>query len=187
MGVREGLLVLLDRGTRHGYGLKSDFENATGGVWPLNVGQVYTTLERLERDGLVASESMSDGQRGWRLTDEGRGELGSWWWATAGREPPPRDELVLKVMLAVAGDPTHALDVIAHQRDALLTLLATRRREAKARTGREDLAADLVVDVLVLRAEADVRWLDLCEQRLVDRAQATTEKRPRSHRKGADR
>lgn len=168
MAVREGLLVLLDDGPRHGYGLKSAFERATGGVWPLNVGQVYTTLDRLERDGLVEPAAADEGQRAWQLTEEGRGELGAWWWAVPGEEPPPRDELVLKVLLAVAGDRDHALEVIGHQRDALLGLLAQRRRQARGRRrGTEDpLAAELMVDVLVLRAEADLRWLDVCEERV---------------------
>ena len=54
MPVREGLLALLADGPRNGYQLKVDFEAATGGVWPLNFGQVYTTLDRLARDGLVS-------------------------------------------------------------------------------------------------------------------------------------
>lgn len=168
MAVREGLLGLLATGPRHGYGLKSAFEHATGGVWPLNVGQVYTTLERLERDGLVAATEADDGQRAWLLTDLGREELGEWWWAVPGEDPPPRDELVLKVLLALAGDHEHALEVIGYQRDALLALLAQRRRQARRRGGADALAADLVVDVLVLRAEADLRWLDACEERVND-------------------
>lgn len=168
MAVREGLLGLLADGPRHGYGVKSAFERATGGVWPLNVGQVYTTLERLERDGLVEPATSADGQRAWGLTERGRDELGEWWWAVPGDEPPPRDELVLKVLLAVAGDRDHALEVIGHQRDALLGLLAQRRRQARRRRrpGGDPLAAELVVDVLVLRAEADLRWLDVCEERV---------------------
>ncbi len=168
MGVREGLLVLLDDGPLHGYGLKTAFERATGGVWPLNVGQVYSTLDRLQRDGLVAESDADDGQRAWQLTDRGREELGEWWWAVPGEDPPPRDELVLKVLMAAAGDPERALRVVAHQRDALLGLLARRRREAVSRRGEDDdpLAAALMVEVLVFRAEADLRWLDLCEQRL---------------------
>jgi DNA-binding PadR family transcriptional regulator len=168
MAVREGLLVLLGDGPRHGYGLKSEFERATGGVWPLNVGQVYTTLDRLERDGLVEPVDADDGQRAWRLTDEGRDEAGDWWWAVPGEDPPPRDELVLKVLLAVAGERDHALEVIGHQRDALLGLLAQRRRQARARrrAGDDPVAAELVIDVLVLRAEADLRWLDACEERV---------------------
>ena len=168
MAVREGLLVLLGDGPLHGYGLKSAFERATGGVWPLNVGQVYTTLDRLERDGLVEPAEVDEGQRSWRLTDEGRGELGAWWWVVPGEEPPPRDELVLKVLLALAGDRDHALEVIGHQRDALFALLAQRRRQVphRHRGGGEALAAELVADVLVLRAEADLRWLDVCEERV---------------------
>lgn len=170
MAVREGLLVLLADGPRHGYGLKSSFERATGGVWPLNVGQVYTTLERLERDGLVEASDAEVGQRAWRLTDRGRGEVGEWWWAVPGEEPPPRDELVLKILLALAGDREHALEVIGHHRDALLGLLAQRRRQARGRRrpDADGLASELVVDVLVLRAEADLRWLDLCEERVTN-------------------
>lgn len=168
MAVREGLLVLLGAGARHGYGLKSAFERATGGVWPLNVGQVYTTLDRLERDGLVEPAEAEEGQRAWQLTDDGRDELGAWWWTVPGEEPPPRDELVLKVLLALAGDRDHALEVIGHQRDALLGLLAQRRRQARGRRrdAGDALAAELMIDVLVLRAEADLRWLDVCEERV---------------------
>ncbi|MDP9386932.1 MAG: PadR family transcriptional regulator [Actinomycetota bacterium] len=73
---------------------------------------MYTTLDRLERDGLVEAAAADEGQRAWRLTGRGREELGEWWWAVPGEEPPPRDELVLKVLLAVAGDRDHALEVI---------------------------------------------------------------------------
>jgi DNA-binding PadR family transcriptional regulator len=54
MSIRHGLLALLEEGPRYGYQLKSEFESRTGSTWPLNVGQVYTTLGRLERDGLVS-------------------------------------------------------------------------------------------------------------------------------------
>ena len=167
MAVREGLLALLDHDDSHGYGLKSRFEEATGGVWPLNVGQVYSTLERLARDGLV--EEADAETKTWRLTERGRDEVGQWWWAVPGDEPPPRDELVLKVLLAVSAGGSHALEVIARQRDALLALLAQRRRQAAARRdpAADALAADLTVEVLVLRAEADLRWLDHCEERVL--------------------
>ena len=185
MAVREGLLVLLGDGPLHGYGLKGAFERATGGVWPLNVGQVYTTLDRLERDGLVEPADADGGQRSWRLTDLGRDELGGWWWVVPGEESPPRDELVLKVLLAVAGDREHALEVIGHQRDALLALLAQRRRQARGRRrgGGDPLAAELVVDVLVLRAEADLRWLDVCEERVSEAAAGSAEE-PVARRRG---
>ena len=89
MGVREGLLALLDREPAHGYQLKTGFEAATGGVWSLNVGQVYATLERLERDGLVASDDADEvtGKRSYRITTAGAEELGGWWEARPGDEP----------------------------------------------------------------------------------------------------
>jgi DNA-binding PadR family transcriptional regulator len=168
VAVREGLLALLDDGPAYGYQLKTEFEAATGGVWPLNVGQVYTTLERLERDGLVIAEPV-DGQRSYRLTEDGVAALGSWWDAVAGEQPPPRDELMLKVLLAIMHGREHALDVIAKQRSALMTLLQERRRAGRPKKGAEpaSLASRLVSDALVVRAEADLRWLDLCEERVL--------------------
>ena len=168
MGVREGLLALLERDSAYGYQLKTGFETATGGIWSVNVGQVYATLDRLERDGFVTSNE-HDGQRSYAITAAGSQELGAWWEAVPGDEPPPRDELTVKVLLAIAHDREHALDVITRQRDSLLMLLqqhqrATMRRGTKPR---DPLVDQLVRDALIVRAEADLRWLDLCEERLV--------------------
>ena len=167
MAVREGLLALLDEGPSYGYQLKTGFEAATGGVWNLNVGQVYTTLERLERDGLVIEEPR-EGQRSYRLTEDGVAVLGAWWETVPEDEPPPRDELMLKVLLAIGHGRDHALDVITRQRGALMSLLQQRRRGTRPGTGiGRSLAATLVSDALVVRAEADLRWLDLCEERVL--------------------
>jgi DNA-binding PadR family transcriptional regulator len=169
MAVREGLLALLREGPSHGYVLKTAFEAATGGAWALNVGQVYTTLDRLQRDGFVTSEEV-DGQKRYTITAAGREELGGWWSAVPGDAPPPRDELLLKVLLAVEDGPDHALDVLTRHRTALTQLLQQRRRATPATPG--DLPATLVAEALVTRAEADLRWLDLCEARIL-RARAT--------------
>ncbi len=177
MAVREGLLALLDEGPRYGYQLKTEFEGATGGVWPLNVGQVYTTLDRLERDGLV-STAEHEGQKSYEITPAGREELGAWWEAVPVDDPPPRDELMLKVLMAIEHGPKHAVDVLTRQRTALLSLLQMRRRDGRADNvpagnshGRntDELAQRLVADALVVRAEADLRWLDLCEARLTQK------------------
>ena len=172
MAVKEGLLALLQEGPRHGYQLKTEFEAATGGVWPLNVGQVYTTLDRLERDGLVEMRER-EGQKTYSITLAGVQALGEWWEAVPVDEPPPRDELMLKMLMAIEHGPQHALDVLTRQRSALHQLLAQRRRSRPARAGSssaggEALAAALVTDALVVRAEADLRWLDLCEARLLE-------------------
>jgi DNA-binding PadR family transcriptional regulator len=169
MAVREGLLALLREQESYGYQLKTGFERATGGVWPLNVGQVYKTLDRLERDGLVIS-SERDGQKSYTITATGIAELGAWWEAVPVDEPPPRDELMLKVLMAVNVSRAHALEVIADQREAVMAQLQlqqrSRRRLRPARDAERSLPDQLVHDALIVRAEADLRWLDQCEERL---------------------
>jgi DNA-binding PadR family transcriptional regulator len=169
MSVREGLLALLAEGPRNGHQLKVEFEAATGGVWPLNVGQVYTTLDRLARDGLVTrahpnGDSETNGKR-YELTAAGREELAGWWELIPADEPPPRDELMLKVLFAAAIGESQAMKVITEQRTALLGMLQRHRRSPRTAAD-DDIAAALVRDALIVRAEADLRWLDLCEARL---------------------
>jgi DNA-binding PadR family transcriptional regulator len=173
--VRNGLLALLGDDPTYGFQLKTLFEAVTANTWELNVGQVYTTLERLERDGLVEVQ-VDDGQKRYQLTSAGEDALEVWWGSVPGDEPPPRDELLLKVMMALPHGRDHALDVVTHQRSALLDLLARRQRDAlehRRRAGAPvgpaiDLAGDLMADALVMRLEADVRWLDRCEARLIE-------------------
>ena len=163
MAVREGLLAVLADGARQGYQVKTEFESMTGGVWTLNVGQVYTTLDRLERDGLV-EVTMEDDAKKYEITDTGQQELAAWWNAASADEAPPRDELILKVLSAIEHGPKLALRVITNQRTALTAILQRRRKEM--RSGDSDVALQLVADALVMRAEADLRWLDLCESRI---------------------
>ena len=181
MAVREGLLALLADGERHGYQLKTSFETATGGVWSLNVGQVYTTLDRLVRDGYVTVEETEDDggpQKIYELTAAGREELTSWWDIVPGDDPPPREELLLKVLLAVTSGPEHALEVVTRNRSALTALLQRRRRGIRGRQPADDPATELATrmleDALITRTEADLRWLDQCESRiLAERTRAT--------------
>jgi DNA-binding PadR family transcriptional regulator len=160
---------LLADGPRNGHQLKVEFEAVTGGVWPLNVGQVYTTLDRLARDGFVArarpnGENDANGKR-YELTAAGREALAAWWQLVPADDPPPRDELMLKVLFATSLGPKRALDVITEQRTALVAQLQAHRREQRAATS-DDAATGMVRDALVVRAEADLRWLDLCEARV---------------------
>ncbi|HEY9555996.1 MAG TPA: PadR family transcriptional regulator [Acidimicrobiales bacterium] len=175
MAVREGLLALLREGPSHGYQLKTAWETATGGVWSLNVGQVYTTLDRLARDGSVEVSEV-DGQKQYAITAAGREELQAWWETGPADVPPPRDELMLKVLMAIEDGFDRALEVITDHRSALTTTLQARRRASRSAT-EPDLAATLVADALATRAEADLRWLDLCEARLL-RARAAGNGQP---------
>jgi DNA-binding PadR family transcriptional regulator len=175
MGVREGLLALLDSEPRYGYQLKTAFEATTGGVWALNIGQVYTTLDRLARDGRVVVGAGDDaGRRTYSITEEGRSELARWLGASPADAPPPRDELMLKILLALGTPSVDAREVIQGQRTGIVEALQAHRRRMRAdlRSG-DGLVGRLVVDALVLRLEADLRWLDLCEERLI--AQTGTE------------
>src|SRR5215510_1687957 len=111
MSVRHGLLALLERGPMYGYQLRVAFEESTGGTWPLNIGQVYTTLSRLERDGLVRALPSNDGgQRPYEITATGRAELAMWFASPIEHGDRPRDELAIKLALALT---TPGVDVRA--------------------------------------------------------------------------
>ncbi len=167
MSVKHGLLALLCEGPRYGYELKAAFEARTGEAWPLNVGQVYTTLARLERDGQVERDSEdAEGHVHYRLTDAGRREVQGWWDSEVEREAPPRDELAIKLALALTVPGVDVLGVLQRQRTATVRALQAHTRRKKA-LGGESTAAALVLESLVFAAEAEVRWLDHCEARLV--------------------
>ena len=102
MSIRHALLALLSEGPSYGWKLRQDFEARTGEVWPVN-GQVYTTLQRLERDGLIeADEAEVDGaQRRFQLTEGGRAELARWLQTPPELSAPQREDLVVKVMVAL--------------------------------------------------------------------------------------
>ena len=166
MSVRYAMLALLSEGPRYGLQLREEFEARTGEVWPLNVGQVYQTLGRLERDGLVESEGTSDQgpQKGFRITAEGERELASWLRTPPDLSSPPRDELVMKVLVALYVPSTDVHAVIQAHRRYLVELMQrwTRIREDDA----DDLNAQLAIDAELFRLDSVVRWLDAAEARV---------------------
>lgn len=174
MSIRYSLLAILDAGPRHGYALKSEFEAATGNVWPLNVGQVYSTLSRLERDGLVLVAEEDDGQKVYRISDTGRQELRQWFGTPVVREVAPRQELAIKLVFAMRAGPEQVRDVVQRQLVATTASLQefTKLKAAAERDG--DLAWLMMLDALIFQAEAEARWLELCEARL-----ARTRSQPR--------
>lgn len=169
MGIKEGLLTLLATGPAHGYQLKLDFEAATGEAWPLNVGQVYTTLQRLERDGLVEmTETDDEGRNIYVITPDGTRQLEEWMLTPVERSVANRDDISMKLLLAMSSGVVDPMAVIGVQRDATMTSIQDYTR-AKADADEQDLAWLLHVDRLILRAEAELRWLDRVEERLVRR------------------
>ncbi|MBK7642109.1 MAG: helix-turn-helix transcriptional regulator [Planctomycetes bacterium] len=170
MSVRHSLLALLDREPTHGYALKAAFEAGTAHTWPLNVGQVYTTLARLERDGLASPAENADGQRQtWRITREGRAELVRWFQAAVVEAPPARDELAIKVLLAIAAQTEDVTAILDCQRAATMERLQDLTRQKARADPEHELGWLLLLDALVLKAEAELRWLDLCAARLAAR------------------
>ena len=187
MSVRHGLLALLAEGASYGYQLRSRLEARTGGTWPLNIGQVYTTLSRLQRDGLVetAGPDGDGAQTTYRITGAGLDSVADWFASPVERAAPARDELAIKLALAVSSPMADVRRVVQVQRVATLRAMQELTRLKRRADDSADLAWLLVLDALVFQAEAEIRWLDHCESR-VARA-ATTRPRSPDPVPGADR
>jgi DNA-binding PadR family transcriptional regulator len=167
MSVRHALLALLTEGPKYGLQLRLEFEERTGEVWPLNVGQVYTTLQRLERDGFVESEDDGDEgpQKAFRITPAGEDELGHWLRTPPDLSSPPRDELVIKVLVGIRAPGVDVHEVIQVHRRHLVELMQrwTRLKEYAAA---EDISFALAVDAELFRLDSVIRWLDSAEGRI---------------------
>jgi DNA-binding PadR family transcriptional regulator len=191
MSIRQGLLALLADEPRHGYQLRQEFEARTGATWPLNIGQVYTTLARLERDGLVeVTEDGDESHKVYAITAAGRAEITDWFATPVRREARPRDELAIKLAMAASLPAVDVAEVIQAQRADTLralqdyTRLKARPAPASAATG-DDLAWAMVLDSLIFAAEAEVRWLDACEERLARHRDAERAEPSTTDRRGA--
>lgn len=182
MSIRNGLLVLLTRGERYGYQLRAEFESSTGATWPLNIGQVYTTLSRLERDDLVTRVGGDDeGRFVYQITAKGEAEVRTWFTTPVEQRDRPRDELAIKLAMAASTPGVDVRQIVQIQRTATLRSLQDLTR-LKARIGADpsevspaDRAWHLVLESMIFHAEAEVRWLDHCEAYVV-RAAATADR-----------
>ena len=195
MSVRLGLLALLADQPMHGYQLRQEFEARTGGTWPLNIGQVYTTLARLVRDGLVepggqdatvqgpaastdgapARERDESATEQYVLTAAGQAEVDRWWTTPVARTSPARDELAIKLALAVTVPGVDVVDLVQRQRAESMRALRDFTRlahTAGSSAAPNDLAWSLVLDHLVFATEAEMRWLDHVEARVAQVARA---------------
>jgi DNA-binding PadR family transcriptional regulator len=168
VSVTHALLALLSEGPKYGLRLQTEFEARTGEVWPLNVGQVYTTLQRLERDRLVEADregERSQKQKRYRITPAGAQELAAWLRTPPELVPPPRDELVIKVLVAlqIPGIDVHEI-LQVHRRHVIEVM--QRYTRIKAEAAEDDVPLALVADAELFRLEAIVRWLDAADVRL---------------------
>lgn len=170
MSVRQSLLAILDQGPCYGYQLRHEFDRRTGSTWPLNAGQIYNTLERLERDGLVERGEIDEhGHVYWRITDAGSAEVAHWLSSPVARGQSTRDELAMKLAVAATLPGVDASALIHAQRTASLQRLQSLQQAKDAGADPDSpqaLARALVLDSLIFTAEAEIRWLDHAEQRL---------------------
>ena len=165
------LLALLAAGPAHGYELKQSFEARFGAVWPpVNIGQIYTTLQRLERDGLVHGSEVEQSGRPaknvYEITEAGYVTLHEWL-VVANPGPRMRDEFFGKLVLArLAGlaDPIALLD---RQRQVYLEELRDLNSVAVAE-GAGNNVTRLLIEGAALHLKADLQWLELCEEHVRD-------------------
>ena len=172
MSVRNALLALVAQQPAGVYRLKQMFEEQTCGAWPLNIGQVYQTMQRLERDGQVVSHAETNAGRDsevFELTDAGRDVLTAWWSTPVPREHPERDELVMKLAVAAA-DPTVDVEAMiqTQRRSTLGSLRDVTRLKASADEG--ELAWKLILERHIFDLEAELNWLDHIESGAVSEA-----------------
>jgi DNA-binding PadR family transcriptional regulator len=166
--VAMSLLAILEERPGYGLQLKNRFEGRTGGVWPLNVGQVYTTLDRLQRDGLVAVRSGDEAgaHKLYEITEQGRALLGRWFEEPSAHSAPSREDLVLKLVMVARRSEADGRRLIQAERRRAVELLQDYTRLKRDTTADADLGWLFLLDSLIFQAEARVRWLDACEARL---------------------
>ncbi|KAA9110721.1 PadR family transcriptional regulator [Microbacterium rhizomatis] len=168
MSIPKAFLVLLSESPMNGNQLKTAFESRTGSTWPLNIGQAYTTLQRLERDGLVGPLAGGDSEL-YELTRDGRAAVREWWDSPVERSRPTRDELAIKLTLAVAAPGVDVSLVVQRQRTESMRMLHqyTRLKAQAKQAAAQDLAWQLLLDSLIFQTEAEIRWLDHVEATIV--------------------
>ncbi|WP_137993609.1 PadR family transcriptional regulator [Streptomyces vilmorinianum] len=165
MSVGHTLLGLLESGPRHGYDLKRAFDESFGHDRPLHYGQVYSTMSRLLRNGLVEVDGVEAGagpeRKRYAITEAGVTDVEQWLGRPEKPEPYLRSTLHAKVVLALLTG-RGAAELIDAQRTEHLRLT----RELTRRKKGGDLADQLICDHALFHLEADLRWLELIASRL---------------------
>ncbi|PJE97510.1 PadR family transcriptional regulator [Streptomyces carminius] len=167
--MRLPLLALLAAGPAHGYELKQALEKLLGAAYPQpNVGQIYVTLGRLEKAGLIEGEDVSQSARPnkriYRLTEAGR-EAVLAWFEEPTDEPRVRDEFFMKLALAPRTGLADQLTLINKQRRQYLNTMRALSRLAAAED-RDNRVAQLLIEGAILHLQADLDWLERCQEEL---------------------
>jgi len=164
VSARHTLLALLSEGPKYGRQLREESGARTGEVWPLNVGQVYPALRRLERDGLVESDDAEAAgpHKKFRITDDGVAELMAWLRTPPDLASAPHDQMAAKVLAALRVPGTDAHEVIQVHRRSLMESMQRWTRIKRGQTD-HDLALRLRIDAELFRLDSVIRWLDAAD------------------------
>ncbi|WP_406442594.1 PadR family transcriptional regulator [Streptomyces sp. NBC_00631] len=167
--MRLPLLALLARGPAHGYELKQDLEQLLGSAYPQpNVGQIYVTLGRLEKQGLIEGEDIEQSSRPnkkvYRLTASGQAELRAWF-DRPEDEPRVRDDFFMKLALAPQTGIADQIALINRQRRQYLNSMRGLSKLAAAES-RDNRIAHLLIEGAMLHLQADLDWLERCQEEL---------------------
>lgn len=167
MPLQHAVLSLLADGPSYGWDLKASFEQAVGPQWGLNIGHLYQVLDRLRRDGLATAEVVPQAHRPdrtvYRITDAGQTELAAWLSAPVGRSRGYRDDFFLKLVAAARGGPAALAALIGAQRRRHLVELRSLAEIRQA--GYPDVVTGLLIDAATMHTDADLRLVDLAEER----------------------
>lgn len=161
MSVKHSLLALLYDKPSHGYELKTGFEELVQGMWPLNAGQVYTTLDRLERDALVETPGHDKKDRKlYKITTAGKQELWSWLEDPVGRSLF-KDEFYFKFLCANYVSYENRQNMIKNQKETMIKDVLHLTHLKKQMTSSENKTIKLLIEGALLHLEADIKWLDM--------------------------
>ena len=171
LSFKHAILGLLADGPLHGYELKTLYQDQLVPSTTLNFGQVYTTLDRLQRDGWVEHDVVSQQERPdkkvYALTEEGRTRLREWLDAPSVLNLDMRNETCLKLMLARRLTQVDAIEIVMKEKRACLARLhELTQARARAKADGEPVQTVLLLDLAVLRLEAFMKWLENCDELL---------------------
>jgi DNA-binding PadR family transcriptional regulator len=167
--LRLPLLALLAKGPAHGYELKLALEKLLGAAYPQpNVGQIYVTLNRLEKSGLIRGEDVAQSSRPnkriYELTEAGHEAVRAWFEEPTD-EPRVRDEFFMKLALAPETGVADQISLINRQRRHYLNTMRDLSKLAAAED-RDNRVAQLLIEGAMLHLQADLDWLERCQEEL---------------------
>ncbi len=174
MSVKYAMLGILAEKDLHGYELKSSFDEKVGEFWSLNYGQIYTTLDRLEKEDLVTHDRQLQDRRPDRkiysITGKGRKELDEWLSAPVTKVRALRDEFFIKLVFMDRNEPGPILELIEKQKSLYLKQMNRLTQQKvtlkKKPEDTDSLLTELLMDAGLFHAEADIRWLTLCASKI---------------------